>query len=151
MPKCTRSVGGIDVMSKQVLKALENVKPGALICCDWCDASIGKSRVNRGVIDVPVKSWGVYLGLIGTKIKHIVIAQNSFKYGDGFFDLDYTAIPLGWAISIKVIEDQHIPKEIADNLIESFVVSKTRIVGRSTQSRVFLHRQQRLSTHGDHF
>ena len=138
-------------MSKQVLKSLENVKPGALICCTWCDASIGKSRANRGIIDVPVKSWGVFVGLIGTKIKHIVIAQNSFKYADGLYDLDYTAVPVGWAIDVQVIEEQQVPKEIADSLVESFVISESQITRRSTQPRVFLHRQQRLSTHGGRF
>ncbi|HLE74914.1 MAG TPA: hypothetical protein VI864_02590 [Candidatus Bathyarchaeia archaeon] len=128
-------------MSRQVLKALENVEPGALVCCSWCDASIGKSRTNRGVIDVPVKSWGVFLGLIGTKIKHIVLAQNSFKYAEGFFDLDYTAIPLGLATDIHIIEEQCIQKEIVDDLIESFMISKTRVLRRSTQPRV-LYRQQ---------
>lgn len=134
-------------MSKQVLKVLENVKPGALICCTWCDASVGKSRANRGFIDVPVKSWGVFVGLIGTKIKHIVIAQNSFKYADGFYDLDYTAVPIGWAIDVLVIDDQHVPKDVADSLIESFVISESQITRRSTQSRS-LHRQQHLNSHG---
>jgi hypothetical protein len=138
-------------LSKQVLKSLENVKPGALICCTWCDASIGKSRANRGIIDVPVKSWGVFVGLIGTKIKHIVIAQNSFKYADGLYDLDYTAVPVGWAIDVEVIKDQQVPKEIADGLVESFVISGSQITRRSTQPRVFLHRQQRLSTHEERF
>lgn len=134
-----------------MLKSLENVKPGALICVSWCDASIGKSRANRGIIDVPVKSWGVFIGLIGTKIKHIVIAQNSFKYADGLFDLDYTAVPVGWAIDVEVVVDQYVPKEIADGLIESFVISESQVTRRSTQSRVFLHRQQRLSTHEGRF
>jgi hypothetical protein len=134
-----------------VLKSLENVKPGALICVSWCDASIGKSRANRGVIDVPVKSWGVFVGLIGTKIKHIVIAQNSFKYANSLFDLDYTAVPVGWAIDIEVIVDQYLPKQVADSLIESFVVSESQVLRRSTSPRAFVHRQQRLSTHGGCF
>lgn len=138
-------------MSRQVLRLLENVKPGALICCTWCDASIGKSRANRGIIDVPVKSWGIFVGLIGTKVKHIVIAQNSFRYADGLYDLDYTAVPVGWAINVQVIEEQHVPKEVADSLIESFVISKSKVTRRSTQPRALLHRQQRLSTHGGCF
>jgi hypothetical protein len=35
-------------MSKQILKLLENVKPGDLIAVDWCDASTGKSSLNGG-------------------------------------------------------------------------------------------------------
>jgi hypothetical protein len=75
-------------LSKQVLKLLESVKPGDLIAVDWCDASVGKSTGSGMGIDVPVKSWGIYVGLIGDKIKHIVIAQNSFRYADDLFDLD---------------------------------------------------------------
>lgn len=124
------------------MKALENVKLGALICCTWCDASVGKSRVTRGMIDVPVQSWGIFIGLIGTKIKHIVVAQNSFKYANGLYDLDYTAVPIGWAIDVKVIEEQHVSKEVADSLVESFVISKSQVTRRQTQPRIFQHRQQ---------
>lgn len=78
---------------KQVQKSLENVNPGDLVAIDWCDASVGKSSGSGMAIDVPVKSWGIYIGLIGDRIKHIVIAQNSFRYSDSLFDLDYLQFP----------------------------------------------------------
>jgi hypothetical protein len=31
----------------------------------WTDASIGKTSTNGGVIDVPVRSWGVFVGVFG--------------------------------------------------------------------------------------
>jgi hypothetical protein len=68
-------------------------------------------------IDVPVKSWGIYVGLIGDKVKHIVLAQNSFRYSDGLFDLDYTAVPLSWAVEVSVLVKEHIPKESLANLL----------------------------------
>jgi hypothetical protein len=137
-------------MTKQIFRILENLKPGALLSVSWCDASIGKSRTNHGIIDVPVQSFGVFVGLIGAKIKHVVLAQNCFQYSDGLYDLDYTAIPLGWAIGIKVIDAEHIPKEVADNLVASFMVTTTAgaEVKRSISPRTFLNRQKRLSTHG---
>jgi hypothetical protein len=55
----------------------------------WTDASIGKTSTNGGVIDVPVRSWGIFVGVFGKR-------KNSFEYADGLCDLDYTAIPLGW-------------------------------------------------------
>jgi hypothetical protein len=76
------------ILSKQVPKLLENVNPGDLISIDWCDASVGKSSGSGMTIDVPLKSWGVFVGLIGDRVKHIAIAQNSFRYADGLFDLD---------------------------------------------------------------
>jgi hypothetical protein len=81
-------------MSKQIENKSKMLSPGDLIAVDWCDASVGKSSGSGMTIDVPVKSWGIFVGLIGDRTKHIVIAQNSFRYSDGLFDLDYTAIPL---------------------------------------------------------
>jgi hypothetical protein len=39
----------------------------------WTDASIGKTSTNGGVIDVPVQSWGIFVGVFG-KRKHIILA-----------------------------------------------------------------------------
>lgn len=87
----------VSKQAKQVLKALENVSPGDLIAVEWCDASVGESSGSGMAIDAPVKSWGIFVGLIGDRVKHIVLSQNSFRYADGLYDLDYTAIPIGWA------------------------------------------------------
>jgi hypothetical protein len=98
-------------------------------------------------IDVPVKSWGIYVGLIGDKVKHIVLAQNSFRYSDGLFDLDYTAVPLGWAVDVSVLIKEHIPKEAAVKLVNSFMMGGHRALNRprTFQRRMF---QQRLSVDG---
>ena len=136
-----------DSLNKQVLKLLENVKPGDLLCCSWCDASVGKSIGAGMSIDVPVKSWGVYVGLIGDKVKHIVLAQNSFRYSDGLFDLDYTAVPISWAVDVKVLIQGYIPIEDASKLINSFMMGGHRSFNRprTFQRRMF---QQRLSIDG---
>jgi hypothetical protein len=31
----------------------------------WTNASIGKTSTNGGVIDVPVRSWGIFVGVFG--------------------------------------------------------------------------------------
>jgi hypothetical protein len=137
-------------MSKEVLKILENAKVGALICVDWCDASTGKSSLNGGVIDVPVKSWGVYLGLIGSRIKHIILAQNSFRFTHDVFDMDYTAIPVGWVLNVRVIEPNHLPLEVVSDLVRSFVSSSNQNQKNTAglrSPRIFQHRMQRLSNH----
>ena len=41
------------------------------------------------------------------KVKHIVLAQNSFCYADDLFDLDYTAVPLSWAVDVEVIAKEY--------------------------------------------
>ena len=119
----------------------ESLRPGDLVCVEWCDASVGKSSGSGVAIDVPVKSWGVYVGLFGEKAKHIVLAQNSFRYSDGLFDLDYTAIPAIWAIDLSVIVKAHVPESIAGKLVNSFLLGGHRMF---KHQRTF---QRRLSTH----
>lgn len=134
-------------MSKQTLKALENVKPGDLISVDWCDASTGKSSLNGGIVDVPVRSWGVYLGLVGGKIRHIILAQNSFRFSDSVFDLDYTAIPLGWTLEVKILTASHIASAVATDMMRSFAQSDVRTRSNTAglrSPRMFEHRMQRL-------
>lgn len=134
---------------KEILKTLENVKPGDLVMVDWCDASTGKSSLNGGVIDVPVRSWGVYLGMIGSRIKHIILAQNSFKFTDALFDLDYTAIPVGWAFEVTILQAGHLPMDVVEDLVRSFVSSSSQKgTGGLRSQRMIMHRMQRLSSHG---
>ena len=111
------------------------------MCCSWCDASVGKSSGSGAAIDVPVKSWGVYVGVFGEKAKHIVLAQNSFRYSDGLFDLDYTAIPLSWTVDVEVIAKEHVPRELAGRLVNSFLLGGRRMFNhqRTAQKRVSLH------------
>ncbi len=134
-------------MKTSLNKAIENLNPGDLICCSWCDASVGKSSGSGMAIDVPVKSWGVYVGLIGDKVKHIVLAQNSFRYADGLFDLDYTAIPLSWAVEVSILSKEHIPKDSASKLVNSFMMGGHRALYQPKISRT-THFQQRLSRDG---
>lgn len=143
-------------MSKQqILKELKNVTPGDLIAVDWCDASTGKSSMNSGVVDVPVRSWGVFLGLIEGRVKHIILAQNSFRFSDAVFDLDYTAIPVGWTVEVKVLVSGHVPKFIADGMMRSFArdsAGQSRMNTSGLRSpKIFEHRMQRLRVHEERY
>ena len=129
-------------------KQLEALSPGDLVSCDWCDASTGKTSSNGGVIDMPVRSWGIFVGVFGKKARHIVLAQNSFEYADGLFDLDYTAIPLSWAVEITVLAKAHYPSEVARNLVNSFLMKNPRTIVQTNRPRTFF--QRRLSIHGGH-
>jgi hypothetical protein len=139
------------VLSKQDLRLLEHVKPGDLIAVDWCDASTGKSSMNGGAIDVPVQSWGIYLGVIAGRVQHIILAQNSFCFTDSAFDLDYTAIPVGWTVEVKVLVSGSVNREVADCMIHSFAKSssgqsRSSIVG-ARSPKTFEYRMQRLRLH----
>jgi hypothetical protein len=127
-------------LKKQVLKDLENLSPGSLVCVEWSDASVGKSLGSGVAVDVQVKSWGVLIGVLGEKNKHIVLAQNSFRYSNSLFDIDYTAIPLTWTASITIIAKDLVPQHVASELVKSFLMG-----GR----RAFSHRtfQQRMKNH----
>lgn len=93
---------------KDVHKQVKGLSPGDLVRVEWFDASIGKS-LSGGMagIDVPVQSWGMFLGVLGEKNEHIILAQNNFRYADGLYDIDYTAIPACWTEKVTVIDKQH--------------------------------------------
>jgi hypothetical protein len=116
----------------QLKKTLSELQAGDLVCVEWCDASVGKSSGSGVCIDVPVKSWGVYVGMFGEKTKHIV----------GLYDLDYTAIPLGWTVGVSILVKEYVPRDVAAKLVNSFLLGGHRAFSRS---RTF---QKRLSTHG---
>lgn len=128
-------------MKKNLKKQLKDLQAGALVSVEWFDASVGKSFTG-GSIDVPVKSWGIYIGMLGRRNKHIVLAQNNFQYADGFYDIDYTAIPVTWTVSVNVIERNHVAAKEADLLLKSFLRGGRRILSNNE------HKQQRLENHG---
>jgi len=126
--------------SKSLKKQLENLSKGDLILVEWTDASIGKSLGTGLAVDVPVKSWGIFIGILGKRSKHIVIAQNNFQYSDGLYDIDYTAIPVGWAEKVTLIVKQHVSLEEAEQLFTSFLKGGRRAFNR--------HKQQKVKNHG---
>jgi len=126
-------------MNKQVLKQIKALQLGDLIRVEWFDASIGKSLVAGGTVDVPVKSWGIYIGILGERSKHIILAQNNFRYTNGLYDIDYTAIPLTWALTIKVINPSEVSAEEAKILLNSFLAGRCRTLKRRVTNHERLH------------
>jgi hypothetical protein len=120
---------------------LKKLSIGDLVQVDWSDASIGKSLSCGTNVDVPVSSWGIYLGLLGQKTKHIILVQNNFRYADGLYDLDYTAIPLVWGTKITVIMKNHISLNDAQTLLNSFLMGgrRSRVENRTKQQHVSNH------------
>jgi len=130
------------VKNKSLKKQLKDLQLGDLISVSWTDASIGKSLGSGLVVDVPVKSWGIFIGLMGKRSQHIVLAQNNFQYSDGLYDIDYTAIPVSWAVTINVIDKNHVAKDEAEILFTSFLRG-----GRQSFTR---HKQQKVKNHGSY-
>jgi len=126
---------------KEVDKQVKDLHPGDLVKIEWFDASVGKS-LSGGLagIDVPVKSRGIFIGLLGHKNKDIILAQNNFQYADGLYDMDYTAIPTSWATNIQTIQKNHIQKPEAKQLLNSFPKGGRKTLNqRIQQKRVTNH------------
>jgi hypothetical protein len=131
---------------KEVLSQIRGLAAGDLVCIEWCDASIGKSLSNGlSGIDVPVKSWGVYVGILGQRRKHIILAQNCFRYSDGLDDIDYTAVPVLWVMNAAAIAKNHVTAEEAKHLLNSFLVNEKMKNEKPSSNRCL--RQQRVRNH----
>jgi len=132
---------------KEILNQIKCLTAGDLIRVEWLDASIGKSLSN-GVsgIDVPVKSWGIFIGLLGSKKKHVILAQNCFRYSDGLYDIDYTAVPVPWTTNATVIAKAHVNAEEATVMLNSFTINEKNKTEKPSLSRIL--RQQRVRNHG---
>jgi hypothetical protein len=131
---------------KEITSQVKTLVAGDLICVEWSDASIGKSLSN-GVngIDVPVKSWGIFIGELGQKRKHLILAQNCFRYSDGLYDIDYTAVPLPWTTNATVIVKGQVGAEEAQVLLKSFTLNTK--MKNDTVSFGRCRRQQRVRNH----
>ena len=116
-------------MNKQILKQIKTLQLGDLVRVEWLDASVGRS-IGGGDIDVPVFSYGIYLGCLGKQHEHIILAQNSFRYSNGLFDVDYTAIPLTWSTAIKIVKKAEVNVETAQTLLTSFLRGNSRTIKR---------------------
>jgi len=126
---------------QQVSRQIKGLTPGSLIRVNWHDASIGKSLSGgRTGIDVLVYSVGIFIGVLGENDKHIILGQNHFRYADGVFDIDYTAIPLVWGVNIKVIAEGYVSREEAQQLLNSFLLGGRRTMPKRS-------RQQHLRNH----
>lgn len=102
-------------MSKQVLDTLESVKPGDLIYVDWLDASRGRIETlselrevgaSNAVIDSPVKSYGIFIGVFGKRSKHIVLVGSLwiFTAVADYGQVDTTIIPVGCVENVLVLQ-----------------------------------------------
>ena len=129
---------------KKIDENIRNLNIGDLVQVEWTDASIGKSLSAGTNVDVPVQSWGLYLGLLGQNNKHIILVQNNFRYCDGLCDLDYTAIPLVWSTKIQAIVKGHIPPHEAQSLLNSFLMGGRRSLQNRTRQQHVSNRHDRL-------
>jgi hypothetical protein len=131
---------------KEIPSHIKQLNTGDLVQIEWNDASIGKSLSNGlSGIDVPVKSWGVYIGVLGKRQQHIILAQNAFRYSDGLFDIDYTAVPVPWTTSASVLAKEHVSADEAQVLLHSFTINEKAKSNKHSLGRCL--RQRRMRNH----
>jgi len=132
-------------MNEEVLKQIKGLRFGDLVEVYWSDASKREIRLHpkvkgkRHVFDVPVQSVGFFFGLVGEEVKHIAVARDIFCWpGNGDFDVDLTAIPLGMTKSVRVIMAEVLDSKLCFRLKTAFERGTVRIVKRGRQLRLHL-------------
>jgi len=99
-------------MSKKVIKQLSKLQLGDLIEVTWLDASRGKletveelreAGASGAEIDLPVTSYGVYIGAFGKIAKHITLVASQWLFVQGYGQIDCTIIPVGTVENIRVL------------------------------------------------
>jgi len=69
---------------------------------------------TKAQFEVPVTSWGVYLGVVGQK-KYVVLMRDRFNLNEltGIDDIDHNGIPIGMIDKITVLGHIALPKTLA--------------------------------------
>jgi len=125
-------------VSKKVLKQLQALHPGDLIKVEWNDASIGSAYTSRPNIslDVGVLSFGLFICIMGKKVQHIMLAQNSFRMTEDHFRVDYTLIPVSWTLSLRILKQGEITADVAKKIMQCFLQNGGHTVRGERQRRV---------------
>jgi len=121
-------------MQRRILKQIKALQLGDLIFVEWSDASKGQSLGGPMEIDVPVKTWGIFLAVLGQRNKHLVLAQSAFRFTDGFYDIDYAIIPITWTMAVRIVNSAEVIKEEAQALLTSFLAGRRRTFKRRAEN-----------------
>jgi hypothetical protein len=85
------------------------------------------------------------VGVLGQKRKHLILAQNCFRYSDGLYDIDYTAVPVPWTTNAVAVAKRYVGAEEAKHLMNSFLVNEKMKNGKTSLGRCL--RQRRMRNH----
>jgi len=124
---------------------------GDLIRVRWFDACKGEARIDKQSeeakvqFDVPVTSWGVFLGLVGEKTKHVLLIRDHFQMNasSGVYDIDFNVVPIGMIHAIEVLKQGELEPEIAKLLLQAFLKARTN----KRKGRIILHLNQEVENH----
>lgn len=120
-------------MNKQVLRLIKGLQLGHLVRVEWFDASKGEARIDKSSrhdvqFDIPVTSWGVFLGVVGRRTKHVVLLRDHFQMSEslGVYDIDFNVIPLGMIHNIEVCRTEELSRDVAVLLKQAFLRARIR-------------------------
>lgn len=131
-------------MNKDLLKQIKRLRIGDYVQIDWHDAYKGETRIDQQLdkakaqFEVPVTSWGVYVGTVGRK-KYVVLMRDRFNLNelDGVDDIDHNGIPVGMIDEITVLGRVTLPKTFALRL--EHWLTKARV--RKRKGRLIIPRE----------
>jgi len=116
-----------------VINQIKDLRLGDLVRVEWFDASKGEARVSKDLqsevqFDIPVTSWGVFLGIVGHKNKHIVLLRDHFQMSEtlGIYDIDFNVVPLGMLSDLAILKRAELERDVAALLQTAFLRARIR-------------------------
>lgn len=128
---------------REVRKQIKGLQLGDLIRVRWFDACKGEARIDeqseKGEMqfDIPVTSWGVFLGLVGEKTKHVLLIRDHFQMNaaSGIYDIDFNVVPIGMINAVEVLKRSELEPQVAKLLQQAFLKARTS----KRKGRIVLH------------
>jgi len=128
---------------REVKRQIKGLQLGDLIRVRWFDACKGEARIDeqseKGEVqfDIPVTSWGVFLGVVGEKTKHVVLIRDHFQMNasSGVYDIDFNVVPIGMIQAVEVLKQGELEPKVAELLQQAFLKARTS----KLKGRIILH------------
>jgi len=136
---------------REVKRQIKDLQLGDLIRVRWFDACKGEARIDeqsedaKVQFDIPVTSWGVFLGLVGEKTKHVLLIRDHFQMNatSGVYDIDFNVVPIGMINAIEVLKKGELEPNVAKLLQQAFLKARTN----KRKGRIILHLKTEAEEH----
>jgi len=136
---------------REVRKQIKGLQLGDLIRVRWFDACKGEARIDeksdeaKVQFDSPVTSWGVFLGLVGEKTKHVLLIRDHFQINasSGVYDIDFNVVPIGMIHAIEALKRSELEPKVAELLQQAFLKARTN----RRKGRIVLHLNVEVENH----
>jgi len=119
-------------MNKEVLRQVKSLQLGDLVRVRWFDASKGEAHIDKDSqspiqFDIPVTSWGVFLGVVGEKTKHVLLIRDHFQMHEdlGVYDIDFNVVPVGMIHGVELLKQGELEQSVAILLQQAFLRART--------------------------